>query len=58
VLFNKLVLAVPKMGQLPESGTLPEYKMVLVTRLFAILLHVKKLGVVKLLDAPKMGQMY
>jgi len=34
VLFNNLVLAVSKMGQLSESGTLPECKMVLITRFF------------------------
>ena len=58
VLFNNWVLPIPKIGQLSESGTLPEWKMVLVTRYFAILVYVKKkLGVVKLLSVPKMGQM-
>jgi len=51
-----MVLAVPKMGRLSGSGTLPECKMVLVTRCFAILVG-KKLSVVKLLGPPKMGQM-
>ena len=55
VLCNNLVLAVPKMGQLSESGTLPDCKMVLVTRYFAILVRAKKILV--LLRVPKMGQM-
>ena len=58
VLFNNLVHTVPKMGQLSECGTLPECKMVLVTRYFDILVNVKKkLSFVKLLGVPKMGQM-
>ena len=36
------VLVVPKMGQLSESGTLPECKIVLVTQCFAILVYIKK----------------
>jgi len=42
VLFNNLVLTVPKMGQMSESGTFSDCKMVLVTRFFAILVYVKK----------------
>jgi len=40
-----------------QSGTLLECKMVLVTQYFAILVCIKKRGVVKLLGVPKMGQM-
>jgi len=60
VLFSNLVLAVPKMGQMSKSGTFPKCEMVLVWGggIFAILVYAKKnLGVVKLLSAPKMGQM-
>jgi len=55
VLSNNLVLAVPKMGQFSESGTLPECKKVLKLRVFfAILVQVKiKFGFVKLLDVPQ-----
>jgi len=42
------------MGQMPESGTFPQYKMVLVLRVFffAILVYVQKDGVLKLLRVP------
>jgi len=43
VSFNNLVIAVPKMGHMPESGTFPKYNMVLVLRFFfAILVYVQK----------------
>jgi len=38
-MFNDLVLAVPKIRQFSGSATLPEYKMVLVTRFFLLSLH-------------------
>jgi len=58
VLFNDLVLAVLKMGQMSKSATFPKCKIVLVLGVyFAILVYAKQNhGVVKLLSAPKMGQ--
>ena len=49
------MFSVPKMGQLSESGTLSECKMVLVKRFFDSLVYVKNLGVVKVLSVLKMG---
>jgi len=56
-LFNTLVLAVPEMEQLPESGTFTECKMVFDTRFSCHPSLCKNLGDVKLLGVPKMGQM-
>ena len=41
ILFNHLVLAVPKMGQMSESGTFSKCTLVLVSRFFAVLVYVK-----------------
>jgi len=56
VLFNNLVLAAPKMGQMSKSGTFPKYEMAYVLRLFFChpCIRKKNLNVVKLLGDPKM----
>jgi len=39
VVFNDLVLAVPKTGQMSKSGTFPQCKIVLVLRFFVCFCH-------------------
>jgi len=58
VLFNNLVLSVPKMGHMSKSGPFPKCEVVLV--FFFVFLHFlylqRNLGVDKLLSVSKMGQ--
>ena len=58
VLFNNLVLAIPKMEQMSKSGTLPKCETVFVLRAFFChpCIRKKKIVVVKVLSAPKMEQ--
>jgi len=57
VLFNNLVLAVLNMGQMSESGTLPECKMVFVLHYFLASLYAQEnLVLQNYLSVPKTGQ--